>query len=120
MMPSDRPCYPPVRGRRPLGDPLPPHATGISPIRWHRCLMSRYAASQASLSLPMKRAIVARQLQEQQAHILRQAALDAPLPERHTTGTLPGDSRKLRGIPAIGIGVAGHIPGTHPEQAACR
>lgn len=25
-----------------------------------------------------------------------------------------GDERKLRGIPAIGRGVAGHIPGTRP------
>jgi hypothetical protein len=28
--------------------------------------------------------------------------------------TLGGDERRLRGIPAIGRGVAGHIPGTRP------
>jgi hypothetical protein len=31
-------------------------------------------------------------------------------------GTLPGDSRKLRGIPAIGRNVAGAIPGTSPHS----
>lgn len=28
--------------------------------------------------------------------------------------TLPGDTRRLRGIPAIGRGVAGASPGTNP------
>jgi hypothetical protein len=31
--------------------------------------------------------------------------------------TLPGDSRRLRGLPAVGRGVSGHIAGTDPEQA---
>jgi hypothetical protein len=30
------------------------------------------------------------------------------------------DGITLRGIPAIGLGVAGHIPGTQPESAATR
>jgi hypothetical protein len=30
--------------------------------------------------------------------------------------TLPGDIRRLRGIPAIGRGVDGAIPGTRPGQ----
>lgn len=32
-----------------------------------------------------------------------------------TRATAGGDERKLRGIPAIGRGVAGHIPGTSPH-----
>lgn len=30
--------------------------------------------------------------------------------------TLPGDTRRLRGIPAIGYGVSGAIPGTSPHN----
>jgi hypothetical protein len=37
--------------------------------------------------------------------------LEAPV----TIATAPGDTRKLRGIPAIGYGVAGAIPGTAPH-----
>jgi len=32
----------------------------------------------------------------------------------------PADEARLRGIPAIGRGVAGAIPGTNPEQTALR
>jgi hypothetical protein len=48
-----------------------------------------------------------------------------PLPDDHIspevvdtpTQTTPGgDTRKLRGIPAIGKGVSGHIPGSQPGQ----
>lgn len=35
------------------------------------------------------------------------------LPERHTTPA-GGDTTRLRGIPAIGRGVSGHIRGTRP------
>jgi hypothetical protein len=38
-------------------------------------------------------------------------------PTTHTT-TAGGDTRKLRGIPAIGYGVAGAIPGTAPHLAS--
>jgi hypothetical protein len=31
--------------------------------------------------------------------------------------TLPGDTRRLRGIPAIGYGVDGAIPGTNPHNS---
>ena len=34
----------------------------------------------------------------------------------HTKATLPGDTRKLRGIPVIG-GTSGTSPGTDPHQA---
>jgi hypothetical protein len=30
---------------------------------------------------------------------------------------LPGDKQRLRGIPAVGHGVSGAIPGTHPVGA---
>lgn len=40
-----------------------------------------------------------------------------PETDQPTTPTTPGgDTRKLRGIPAIGKGVSGHIPGTQPGQ----
>lgn len=35
-------------------------------------------------------------------------------PTTTTRATLPGDTRRLRGIPAIGYGVTGAIPGTTP------
>lgn len=31
--------------------------------------------------------------------------------------TLPGDTRRLRGIPCVARGVAGVSPGTHPSDA---
>lgn len=31
--------------------------------------------------------------------------------------TLPGDNRRLRGIPCVARGVAGVSPGTHPSDA---
>lgn len=39
----------------------------------------------------------------------------AALPKSKYVGTA-GDERTLRGIPAIGRNVSGHIPGTHPER----
>ncbi len=39
-----------------------------------------------------------------------------PAPNMKHTGTAGGDERKLRGIPAIGRGVAGAIPGTAPHK----
>lgn len=38
-----------------------------------------------------------------------------PLPDTPTKATAGGDERKLRGIPAIGRGVAGAVPGTAPH-----
>ncbi len=53
-------------------------------------------------------------------HATRHAAVDdavgvelEPAPTTHSTA--PGDTRKLRGIPAIGYGVAGAITGTAPH-----
>lgn len=52
------------------------------------------------------------------ARILKETAADHPPPTRGATAG--GDSRKLRGIPAIGRGVSGAIPGTRPEDAIHR
>ena len=62
--------------------------------------------------------VPAHQLHQEQARILANALLDLnpddpELQKRYAT-TLAGDERKLRGIPAIGRGVAGAIPGTSP------
>lgn len=53
-----------------------------------------------------------------QAKQLAQLAAETHLPlDKPATGTTPaGDTTRLRGIPAIGRGVAGHIPGTNPSQ----
>jgi hypothetical protein len=64
-------------------------------------------------------------LHHQQAAIFRTQHNAALAEGRDTTSprsvaTAAGDSRKLRGIPAIGRSVAGHINGTHPEQQATR
>ena len=37
-------------------------------------------------------------------------------PELHRTGPAGGDNHQLRGIPAIGKGVTGAIPGSRPED----
>jgi hypothetical protein len=51
-------------------------------------------------------------LRRQQARV----ALETSAPEQPVTGaTAGGDERKLRGIPAIGRGVAGAIAGSVPH-----
>jgi hypothetical protein len=53
------------------------------------------------------------------ADIIRNINPDDPTAaERVYTTTLAGDERKLRGIPAIGRGVTGAIPGTSPDRLA--
>ena len=47
------------------------------------------------------------------ARIVIETGGTAPDP-KHAGATAPGDTRKLRGIPAIGRGVGGAIPGTRP------
>lgn len=115
MMPSDGLRYHAEAGRTTYAAPLPPPATGISSARWPSHFMPPHAATEASLSLPMKRALVAARLQQQQAHILRQAAIEAPLPDKGKV--YDQDPVDLRGIPAIGRGVSGAIPDTQPERA---
>ena len=41
---------------------------------------------------------------------------DTPTVTTHSKATLPGDSRRLRGIPVVG-GVSGTSPGTDPLAA---
>ncbi len=51
-------------------------------------------------------------------HALNEA--DPVTPMRRYDPTLGGDAARLRGIPAIGRGVSGAIPGTDPERTATR
>lgn len=51
------------------------------------------------------------------AHALRTAIPDTTIIRGQHTAA---DGITLRGIPAIGRGVAGHVPGTQPESAATR
>lgn len=77
-----------------------------------------------SFLLVVKHAIEARLAAERMTQIERDTATadDAHEAGAKTLagGTAPGDARRLRGIPAIGQGVSGHIPGTHPEDALDR
>lgn len=50
---------------------------------------------------------------DQLADLARSTEPELP-PIRFTGVTAPGDERRLRGIPAIGRGVAGAINGTRP------
>lgn len=61
-------------------------------------------------------------LDAEHAELIRRALADSdPLaPMRSYDPTLGGDTARLRGIPAIGRGVTGAIPGTDPERAATR
>lgn len=63
----------------------------------------------------------AHQLRQHQADILAEILLDVDpqtLEREHRyIATAAGDERKLRGIPAIGRGVQGCIPGTSPHGA---
>ena len=54
----------------------------------------------------------------QRAQAAHEAATtpDQPLTMRHTAA----DTLTLRGIPAVGRSVAGHIAGTQPERHTCR
>lgn len=56
-----------------------------------------------------------------QAEAVARALLESPDRMHPRAARSPaGDERRLRGIPAIGRGVSGHIPGTQPEQEALR
>ncbi len=63
------------------------------------------------------------QLAADQARVIREAldesAPDTPM-HRDGPATLGGDNARLRGIPAIGPGVTGAIPGTDPERSLMR
>jgi hypothetical protein len=78
----------------------------------HRPPDDRFDTTPASISLATRR----RQFAEHCAKKLAEVAVDTGgvQPERTFSSKLPGDERALRGIPAIGRGVAGAIPRTRP------
>jgi hypothetical protein len=47
-------------------------------------------------------------------------SVDAEVPKTVARATLPGDMRRLRGIPVCTFGVSGTSPGTDPLMAALR
>jgi FAD synthase len=53
----------------------------------------------------------------QPTHNVDQATRQATDHHEVYATTLAGDPKKLRGIPAIGLSVAGAIPGTSPHQS---
>jgi hypothetical protein len=54
-------------------------------------------------------------LEQHNARLLKRLAADAVDERAHAPGaTAGGDERRLRGIPVVGRGVAGHISGTRP------
>lgn len=59
---------------------------------------------------------------EDERHIARIVleAVDAEVPKTVARATLPGDDRRLRGIPCIARGVGGTAPGTNPLAALLR
>lgn len=55
------------------------------------------------------------ELDRQLARIAIETNTDLPTPPSVTRATLPGDKRRLRGIPVVGArGVGGAIPGSRP------
>ncbi len=57
-----------------------------------------------------------REIHEKNARLIARVAMETgDVPIRVVPGSLPGDERSLRGIPAIGRSVAGAIPGTSPH-----
>lgn len=62
----------------------------------------------------------ARETRRRNERLTTQAAGTNTTPAKVTWLVDPSDAITLRGIPAIGRGVAGHIPHTQPEQQATR
>lgn len=63
---------------------------------------------------PLNRALVLQRLNADNAKVLAQFARESGPAVLSRGATAGGDERKLRGIPAIGRGVGGAIPGTRP------
>lgn len=70
-----------------------------------------------SILLAIKHAALDAHNARVRARIAAEAADD---PNTTAGATAGGDERKLRGIPAIGRGVPGHVPGSHPLDALRR
>ena len=65
------------------------------------------------MSRPLPRYLDQPDFEQKLARILIDVGEPAPPKQGATAG---GDERKLRGIPAIGRGVAGAVPGTAPHH----
>ena len=74
-----------------------------------------------TITLQEKHRLETARLAEQQARILREVLDDNDNDNDLTQvsrASAAGDTRKLRGIPALAPGVSGVSPGTHPEHEA--
>lgn len=69
---------------------------------------------------PLVRAVQLARLEQQQAKLLAELAREAPDDVPVRGATAGGDERRLRGIPAVGRGCAGAIPGTRPGDSLFR
>ena len=58
--------------------------------------------------------------EQQIAKILLESGEELPVAKTFFGATLPGDARRLRGIPCVARSVAGAIPGTNPLAALMR
>jgi len=73
------------------------------------------------MNIPLPRFLQAHQHHRAHADTLASTVIDNTLDLRDRIIICdPSDNLTLRGIPAIGRGVAGHIHGTQPETAATR
>jgi len=61
-----------------------------------------------------------RQLEAEDRAAVDQAIAESVTPETAPRATLPGDTRRLRGIPVCAMGVSGTAPGTDPLAALLR
>lgn len=65
--------------------------------------------------MKLNQLLASQDLHAKNAQLIAQLARDtAPEVPMRASATPAGDERKLRGIPAIGRGVSGAIPGTQP------
>ena len=83
---------------------------------WTKC---GFAVMLATVPLPLPRAF-RRQLQALDSAKVARIVAEAGEPEEPASAagaTAAGDERRLRGVPAVGRGVAGAIPGTNPLGA---
>ena len=63
----------------------------------------------------ISRLLAAHEIHEKNAQLIASIAREAePSTPMRPSATPAGDERRLRGIPAIGRGVGGAIPGTRP------
>jgi hypothetical protein len=67
-----------------------------------------------NISLTLKHALEHVRQEQLIARIVRESEATADI-KSSTGATAAGDERRLRGLPAIGRGVAGAIPGTSPH-----